>query len=44
MNINGKYVKFQLDNGSTANILPAHIYIRLTRDKEYQNLKKPMLP
>ncbi|XP_062574516.1 uncharacterized protein K02A2.6-like [Saccostrea cucullata] len=40
MNIQVKYVEFQLDNGSTANILPAHVYVRLTADKEFQNLKK----
>ncbi|XP_061196579.1 uncharacterized protein K02A2.6-like [Saccostrea echinata] len=40
MNIHDKYVEFQLDNGSTANILSAHVYVRLTGDKELQNLKK----
>ncbi|XP_061195310.1 uncharacterized protein K02A2.6-like [Saccostrea echinata] len=40
MNIHDKYVEFQLDNGSTANILPAHVYVRLRGDKEFQNLKK----
>lgn len=40
MNIQDQYVEFQLDNGSTANILPTHVYVRLTGDKEFQDLKK----
>lgn len=30
----------ELDNGSIANILPTHVYVRLTGDKQFQNLKK----
>lgn len=43
LNIHDQYVEFQLDNGSTANILPTHVYVCLTGDKEFQDLKKMML-
>ena len=39
MNINDKYLEFQLDNGSTTNILPVHVYVGLTNDKDFRNLK-----
>lgn len=35
-----QYVEFQLNNGSTANIIPTHVYLCLTGDKEFQDLKK----
>lgn len=40
LNIHDQYVEFQLDNGSTANILPTHVYVCLIGDKEFQDLKK----
>lgn len=40
MNIQDQYVEFHLDNGSTASILPTLVYVHLTGNKEFQNLKK----
>ena len=41
MSINDKLVEFQLDNGSTANILPDHVYVKLTNDTQFENVNKP---
>lgn len=40
MNINKTLVEFQLDNGSTVNILPKHIYTKLCDDPTGTNLRK----
>lgn len=40
MNINKTLVEFQLDNGSTVNILPKHIYTNLCDDPTRTNLRK----
>lgn len=40
MNINKTLVDFQLDNGSTVNILPKHIYTKLCDDPAGTNLRK----
>lgn len=40
MNIHDHYVEFQIDNVSTANILPTHVYVYLTSDQKFKNLKK----
>jgi hypothetical protein len=40
MKINKQLVEFQLDNGSTVNILPNHIYRKLCDDHDGRNLRK----
>lgn len=40
LNINKTLVEFQLDNGSTVNILPKHIYTKLCDDPAGTNLRK----
>lgn len=40
MNINKTLVEFQLDNGSTVNILPKHIYTKFCDDPTGTNLRK----
>lgn len=38
MNIHDHYVEFQIDNVSTSNILPTHVYVYLTSDQKFKNL------
>jgi hypothetical protein len=40
MNINKQLVEFQLDNGTTVNILPNQIYRKLCDDHDGRNLRK----
>lgn len=40
MNIHDHYVEFQIDNVSTSNILPTHVYVYLTSDQKFKNLQK----
>lgn len=40
MNINKTLLEFQLDNGSTVNILPKYIYTKLCDDPTGTNLRK----
>nr|XP_022296799.1 uncharacterized protein K02A2.6-like [Crassostrea virginica] len=40
MNINKQLVEFQLDNGSTVNIMPNHIYTKLSDDLAGNKLRK----
>ena len=40
MSINDQNVEFQLDNGSTTNILPLHLYAKLCNDESGKNLTK----